>query len=456
VSPRRLAGAVLGRPTRTCGVIGALFVIVYLAAVLAFPRTDERLVVGDAVHHFVQLRSLVYDGDLQFRNEYVRLYGLGGADARADGDEWIFDDLTVTGHVRNYSPVGPALIWAPLYGLLSAVLWIGAGLGLNATPTGYEPLLQLAPGLTGIAAATGAAVLAARLAARWTTPEWATAGTVGIWLGSPAIYYSLVSPSYSHAPSMLAMALYLLVWAKGAASPAGVTGRWCALTGFLSGLASLMRWQDALGILLALYVVAVRPDHSLAARARHAALVLAGWVVAFLPQMAVWQVLYGSPLTMPQGAGFMEWTAPNPVAVLFSANHGLFTWTPVLLPAVAGAIALSRRDRRVARPLVILAVAAWWVNASVADWWAGEAFGARRFLSLFAIFAPGLSVWMAEGRRWRRWLTAALVGANALLLLQYQVFMKGLIEIAPYPYEWFDLWLARFAVPFRIIARWIQ
>ena len=40
-----------------------------------------------------------------------------------------------------------------------------------------------------------------------------------MWLGSSAIYYSLVSPAYSHASSMLAAGLFTAVWGKG-------PGRW--------------------------------------------------------------------------------------------------------------------------------------------------------------------------------------------------------------------------------------
>ncbi len=454
----RLAARAAARPVLTFSVTGLLFASAYVTAMLAFPRADSRAVVGDAVHHFVQLRSLMYDGDLRFQNEYVRLYGLGTPDGRVDGDQWIYDDLTPTGHVRNLTPVGPALLWAPLYALLSAVLWTGALVGLNGPPSGYEPLLQLAPGLTGVAAATGAAILSARLAARWASQEWATGATFAIWLGSPALYYSLVSPAYSHAPSMLAVSLFLLHWAGGAASRAPVRATWFGLSGLLAGFASLMRWQDATFLALPLYIALGEPRPA-AARVRAAAIVLTGWLVAFLPQMAVWQVLYGRPLTMPQGTGFMEWTRPNLISVLFSANHGLFTWTPVLLLAVAGLVMLIRHDRRVAVPFGIVLLASWWVNASVADWWAGEAYGARRFLSLFPLFAAGLAVWMhGDGRvrhRRRAWVVAALVALNLLLLLQYQLFMKGLHDIAPYPQEWFDLWVARFVVPFRVIAKWM-
>ena len=38
--------------------------------------SDGRILIGDALHHYVQLRSAVFDQDLHFQNEYVRLYGI--------------------------------------------------------------------------------------------------------------------------------------------------------------------------------------------------------------------------------------------------------------------------------------------------------------------------------------------------------------------------------------------
>ena len=85
---------------------GLLFTLAYLTSILVFPKQGGRLLIGDAVHHYVQLRSLVFDRDLQFRNEYVHMYGLTGGEA---GTAWIYED-TPTGHVRNYMPVGPAIL----------------------------------------------------------------------------------------------------------------------------------------------------------------------------------------------------------------------------------------------------------------------------------------------------------------------------------------------------------
>ena len=98
--------------------IGAVMLAAYLTATLAFPKPGGRIVVGDATHHFVQLRSLVFDRDLSFKNDYMRMYGLREEVPETD---FIFSDPTPTGLVRNYMPIGPALLWAPAYLTVAAI-----------------------------------------------------------------------------------------------------------------------------------------------------------------------------------------------------------------------------------------------------------------------------------------------------------------------------------------------
>src|SRR5262249_34103028 len=60
------------RPGATIAAIGLLFVLAYGAALVALAKPGGRIVMGDALGHYVQLRSIVFDHDLQFRNEYAR------------------------------------------------------------------------------------------------------------------------------------------------------------------------------------------------------------------------------------------------------------------------------------------------------------------------------------------------------------------------------------------------
>ena len=102
-------------------------------------------------------------------------------------------------------------------------------------------------------------------------------------------------------------------------------------------------------------------------------LAAAAAVLVFLPQMLAWRRLYGSLVTMPQGGGFVDWSSPHLLDTLFSADHGLFTWTPLTLLGLLGLLALLRRDAALATGALLAFAATAWVNGGVDDWAAGEA-----------------------------------------------------------------------------------
>jgi hypothetical protein len=470
-------------PGRTIALVGVLFALAYGSSLVWLAKPTGRIVIGDAVHYYVYLRSAVFDGDLRFRNEYVQLYGLRGGE---QGTEWVYEP-TRTGHTRNLMSVGPALAWAPLYLIVAALTWLLHAVGAGPPPDGYGRLFQATAGASGVVAAMLGAYAAYRAAALLVGVRAAIWATLAMWLGSSAIYYSLISPTYSHAISMLTVGVFLLVWLKTRARQ--MVGRY-AMVGALGGVAALVRWQDA--VLLIVPAIDVlwhayagrSPDALARDSARrsphpnplpggergsergglgHAAACLvacaAGALVAFAPQMLVWQALYGSPFLVPQGDEFMRWTSPSLLSVLFSDWHGLLTWTPIVAVALAGLVLIARSDRLVALALGAAFVAAWYTNAAAADWWAGEAYGARRFVSCFPIFVIGLAAAMqplAHRLRFLAVVSTIVIVLNGLLLLQYQAFMHGLRAIVPYPKGAYELWLARFVVPFDLLRWWTQ
>ena len=168
--------------------------------------------------------------------------------------------------------------------------------------------------------------------------------------------------------------------------------------------------------------------------------------------------VWGNP-TVSQGSAFMQWSRPALLAVLFSTWRGLLTWTPIVAAAIAGLIPLFKRDALVATAALLFFVISWYVNAAVADWWAGEAFGSRRFVSCFPVFALGLTALLdrwAPALRTLAVASTAVISYTFLLLLQYQAFMKGLRDIVPYPQGWYELWFARFRVPIDLLSWWLR
>jgi hypothetical protein len=441
------------RPGATIAAIGLAFMLAYGTSLVLLPKPNGQIVLGDALEHYVQLRSAVFDGDLQFQNDYAGLYRVdeeamaGVAALKA----------TPTGHMRNYMPVGPALLWAPLFLLFTAAVALLNLAGVAYPLDGFARAFQATAGFSGILAATAGTWIAFRAGAALFDQRAAIWATLAVWLGSSAIYYSLISPAYSHAASMLVVSAFWLVWIR---TRERQDVRRYAVLGLLVGFAALMRWQDA--ILLAVPALDAawhRRSLGPAGIVSRLGACTAAAALAFVPQMLVWYVLYGRPLTIPQGAGFMRWSEPALVATLLSDNHGLLAWTPIVALSLVGLVPLARRHPLIGTAAVLFVATSWYVNASVADWWAGEAFGARRFLSCYPVFVLGLAALfdsLRSGRRWIEGITAAFIGYTFLLLVQYQAFMHGYRHIVPYPRGSFDLWLARFRVPFDLLAAFLR
>jgi hypothetical protein len=438
------------RPVATLSLVGLIFAVTYLVAVLGLPAGAGRIINGDAIQYFAWLQSAVVDGDLDFSNDYRQLY----ASADPATNVWL-RSRTPAGRPPNLMSVGPAILWSPFY--VSARL---AG-GVVGPGPQSEALLQASVGVAGIVYATlgacltfwACALLFPRAAAFW--------ATLVVWLAGPAIYYSLVSPTYSHATSLFAVSLFVYVWLRTRGAPGiGQT----ILLGALAGLVAMVRWQDALVLLLpvveALVLVCRRQASVVAVTIRLAVLGLAAGV-AFLPQLLAWNAVYGTPLLIPQGAGFMRWTQPAMLSVLFSLKRGLFSWTPALLPAAVGLPLLIRRDRLAGWMILLVLIVAVYVNASVQDWWAGEAFGARRFIGFGVFLALGLAALMTVPAAASRpalvaWFSVAAIAYNLLFLFQYQLFMRGMRDLAPYPETARQIFVDRLWVPFQFLLRWLS
>ena len=169
------------RPGGLIAAIGLAFCLAYGASLVWLPKPSGRIVVGDAVHLYVYLRSVVFDGDVNFQNEYARLYNV--QPTSGSGFEWVFTPLP-TGHVRNLMPIGPAIVWAPLYLLVTLVVAALRLVGVDYPLDGYGRLFQATAGFTGIAAATGGVYLAYRAATRLFSVRCAIWSTLAMWFGS--------------------------------------------------------------------------------------------------------------------------------------------------------------------------------------------------------------------------------------------------------------------------------
>jgi hypothetical protein len=83
----------------------------------------------------------------------------------------------------------------------------------------------------------------------------------------------------------------------------------------------------------------------------------------------------------------MYWYSPHFFEVLFSPQHGLFLWSPILLLFIVGGWLLFRRDRETALVLALGFLSQVYISGAVDSWTQAGAFGSRRFIATTILFA---------------------------------------------------------------------
>src|SRR5262245_28789572 len=320
---------------------GRLALIVLFIVLL--PCITRRLYASDEIEYFAFLRSAWFDHDLSFDNEY-RYFDDHGVAARSGFHETFLESTSPTGLRKNFGTVGCAILWAPFYAagdLTAHVLHaLGRPVGLDGYSAPYISAVCYGSAVYGFLALLLSCAIARRVIGY--SPYGAA---VAVWIGTPLFFYMYVSPVFAHACSAFAVALFLWIW-LAVRDRLSVPGM--AAVGASAALVVMVREQDVffLGgpaldfLLLYLSTVRERPDPLARRFVAVAACVLTAFLV-YLPQVLAYVTINGRIGPSEHVANKMSWWSPHGLAVLFSPEHGLLFWTPLVAPALAGLISLA-------------------------------------------------------------------------------------------------------------------
>lgn len=392
-------------------IAGLLAIVVVLAVTNA--SSPMPAVHGDGYYTYLWARTLVYDHDAKFENDY-----------KLCGDPWGLANSPVGKNV-NYWNLGPALFWAP-------ILWVDSK--VSAARKSPDPRIAAGCGgplaeraVLGSLVAGALTILLGFLAARkryGETPALFAAAAIGLL--TSLTYYSTMMLSYGHAASSFAGGLFVLVWAGSREKRS--TGGW-ALLGATLGLSLLMRSQNAILALLPFADWCIeaarrgwrRDARGLGIHVLRGVLFAVAMAVVFSPQLFFWKQNSGKWLTMTQGEHYMRWGLPSPMRSLFSAAAGLYPWNPILYPATLGLFTMlfRRTTRAVAIGLLVLFALDVYVVSCVYDWWGSIGFPGRRYDLMTVPMTIGLAALVRElielDRR-RRGVGIAIAASMAFVL----------------------------------------
>jgi hypothetical protein len=395
----------------------ALLAITFL---LTLPLSNP-WVRGDGVGYYAFARSMLIEHRLDFTKDWLAAntsFRMGRTDALGNV---LPGEYTATGHLDNHFSVGPAILWSPFIVVAHAGVLLYDRLGGQIPADGFSKPYRVAMAVGTALYGFLALMISFVLARKYVPERWAFLATLGIWFASSLPVYMYFNPSWSHAHSAFMVALFLWYWIH--TRPARTSAQWIVL-GAIGGLMMDVYYVSGVLLLLPLLESLVGYWEGLQGTAREPVgrLFLKNAVFAvtvfalFVPTLISKKIIYGSYLNF----GYTEpwfWRSPAFFKVAVSADHGLFSWTPILILAVAGMFILRRRDRAMAWYLIALFVGYLYAIGCYQNWDGLSSFGNRFFVSLTPVFVIGLAAffdWL--GREWTE-RRAAIVSASATAVL---------------------------------------
>jgi hypothetical protein len=373
---------------------------------------------GDGVGYYAFARSILIEHRLDFTNDWLRAnesFRIGRIDSEGNIKA---DQYTVTGQLDNHFSVGPAILWSPFLVVAHGGVLLDHHLGGEIAADGFSRPYLMAMAFGTAVYGFLAVLISFCLARRFVPERWAFLAALGIWFASPLPVYMYFNPSWSHAQAAFTVALFLWYWIRTRSRR--TWWRWVIL-GAVAGLMLNVYYMSGILLLLPLMesIGAYWNSWRATAGVKPALQIFLGnilfaavLVAAFLPTLVTKHIIYGSYLNF----GYQHhwtWNSPAFLKVCFSADHGLFSWNPILILATAGLACLRRYDRFLSLCSIVVVILFLYVIGCYSDWDGISSFGNRFFVPLASLFVLGLAAffdWFA--RAWKE--RPAAIGAAAV------------------------------------------
>ncbi|HEV3220183.1 MAG TPA: hypothetical protein VGZ48_10460 [Candidatus Acidoferrales bacterium] len=384
---------------------GALVILWILSLPIVNPWVH-----GDGVGYYAYIHSVLINHNLVFDREWEAGNESFVMSRLQSNGEVLPNQYTETHHIDNHFSVGPSILWAPFLGATHLTIITLNRFGLHLHADGFSlPYL-----LTMALATAGYSFLGLWLSfclARSYVPErWAFLATVAYWFASSLFVYMYLNPAWSHALSFFAVALFLWYWHRTRDHRTAI--QWI-VWGLLAALMVNLYYLNVILLLVPAlegvgeYIALVRSGGTSVRRTSFAhplgahALFVAAFLVGVLPTLVTRKIIYGHFFT----TGYPEahdwnWTHPVVASVLFSSDHGLLVWTPILALAIVGLFLFRSLDSIFALYLGAVTLVFIYVISSYVNWDGISSFGNRFFVSLGAVFIIGLAAFFDRLRRW--------------------------------------------------------
>ncbi len=381
---------------------------------------------GDDTGYYSYLRSIFFDGDIDFINE--RYYAH-------------INRFNSTGYVFSNWQLGQAVLYLPFFILGHVLALFYSTLGYPIKADGYSAPYFIA---TAVASATylfAGLMIMCRVLNKIVNERIAVIATVSLWMASPLLYYTFIRQRMAHTTEFFLAALFVLVWLCYRKSN---NKSHHAVIGACLGLLCLVRLINAnYGVLYIVDVVFlwIVGEGSLnSAKIKEAGLrvlcFIAMFFVFLLPQFIAWNQLNGfiiSPYLIDTLQSQVIETSTSSVMfgskiydLFFSAQWGLAVATPLWFAGFIGLFISGPVSRSIRFASLVSIVSLIVVMLSFVE---SDAYGNRYFIAAAGLFTIGLAnlLHRCSSNKMMRYATIGFivvcVMSQYLMIIQYKVVL---------------------------------
>ncbi len=398
---------------------------------------------GDDAGYYAFLRSVFFDGDLDFFNELHYVHS---------------ERLMPTGYVFNNWQMGQALLFLPFFivGHLLALLY--QGLGYPISVGGYSAPYYIATAVASVTFLFAGLILVFKTLHSFIDKRFALLVTLSIWLASPLIYFSFIRQRMAHTSEFFLAAILIFAWVHFRSSRDPVRH---AVLGALLGFLCMTRVINI--AFFALFAVDLlwslradwksKPEEAFKKSLILGGSMLGGFFLVLLPQIVCWNQLNGVPFPPRHmkfaGEGLSGISLfpllENAWTLFFSAKWGLVFSMPLAVMGLVGLFLKNERLKEI-RPGLLAYLAG--IFAIVILYPEDSAsYGHRHLISALPVLALGLGnlMWRIAQIPSKGWIRVAIAGCLSAVLAQYCMLIQYKITL-PYNHPEFTLKALRSSV----------
>ena len=350
---------------------------------------------GDDTGYYAFLRSVFFDGDLDFFNELKYVHS---------------ERLMPTGYVFNNWQMGQAILFFPFYIVGHLLALIYQSLGYPVPVNGYSAPYYIATAVASVTFLFAGLILVSKILESVIQKRFTLIVTLSIWLASPLLYFSFIRQRMAHTSEFFLSAVLIYAWVFFRATrvsvrePSKLVTRYILMGGLLGFLSMTRVINIVFFVLFAIDLLwTLRLDsksgfpEKLKKYLMLGGAMLAGFLLIMLPQIICWYQLNGVPFPPRHmkfageglsGISFIS-LFKNAWALFFDGKWGLVFSMPL---AIVGLLGLLFKNEwlKETRPSLLAYLTGIFVIVLLypED---SASYGHRHFISALPVFALGLA-----------------------------------------------------------------